>query len=75
MMIYMVPTLSATFKGLGVDLPLSTRIIIAISDFLKNNILTLVLGVIVAAVLFALDHRVKAECHNVPSSRNSATKS
>jgi type IV pilus assembly protein PilC len=30
MMIYMVPTLTSTFIGLGIKLPLSTRIIIAI---------------------------------------------
>ncbi len=37
MMVYMVPTLSSTFKGLGVELPLSTRAIIFISDFLRNH--------------------------------------
>jgi type IV pilus assembly protein PilC len=36
MMVYMVPTLTSTFIGLGVKLPLSTRIIIAVSDTLKN---------------------------------------
>lgn len=39
MMVFMVPTLTATFKGLGVELPLSTRIIISISDFLRFNFL------------------------------------
>lgn len=33
MMIYVVPTLTATFKDLNVELPLTTRIVIAISDF------------------------------------------
>lgn len=43
MMVYMVPTLTETFKGLNIELPLPTRIIIAISDFLRANfILTLV---------------------------------
>ncbi|MEQ1499920.1 MAG: type II secretion system F family protein [Parcubacteria group bacterium] len=46
MMVYMVPTLTATFVGLGVKLPLSTRIIIAISDFLKNYFIFVVLGAI-----------------------------
>lgn len=46
MMVYMVPTLTATFVGLGVKLPLSTRIIIAISDVLKNYFLYIILGTI-----------------------------
>lgn len=39
LMVYMVPTLTETFKGLNIDLPLPTRVIIAISDFLRTNIL------------------------------------
>jgi len=39
LMIYMVPTLTETFKGLNIDLPLPTRVIIAISDFLRANII------------------------------------
>lgn len=47
MMIYMVPTLTATFVGLGVKLPLSTRIIIAISDFLINYFLVAFAGLVI----------------------------
>lgn len=46
MMMYVVPTLSNTFKELGVDLPLATRIIVSISDFMAGNVL-LVLGLLV----------------------------
>jgi type IV pilus assembly protein PilC len=36
MMIYVVPTLSSTFKEMNVDLPASTQLVITISDFLQN---------------------------------------
>lgn len=39
MMIYVVPTLSATFKELGVELPAATRAIIGISDFMAAHVL------------------------------------
>ena len=45
MMIYVVPTLAATFKEMNADLPTSTKIIIGISDFLAQN-------TILAAILF-----------------------
>lgn len=56
MMVYMVPTLSETFKGLGVELPLATRVIIFISDFLRANFLLFfgaVLGVVGAVYTFS----------------------
>jgi type IV pilus assembly protein PilC len=49
MMVYMVPTLTETFKGLNIKLPLPTRVIIAISDFLIANLL-LTVGALVALV-------------------------
>lgn len=49
LMIYMVPTLTETFKGLNINLPLPTRIIIALSDFLIANIVP----VLVVLVLFS----------------------
>lgn len=55
MLMYVVPTLSSTFKELGVDLPPSTAAIIGASDFLvTNTLLALVLllvgiGALVAA--------------------------
>ncbi len=50
MMVYMVPTLTATFTGLGIKLPLSTRIIIAMSDFLKGYFLFVIFGTIALIV-------------------------
>ena len=49
MLIYMVPTLTATFKGLGVELPMSTQIIIAMSDFMVANTL-LTIGIILVLI-------------------------
>jgi len=37
MLVFVVPTLTSTFKELDVDLPLSTQMIIFISDFMKDN--------------------------------------
>jgi type II secretory pathway component PulF len=54
MMIYVVPTLTKTFQGLGVALPLPTRIIIGISNFLINHtiIFLCAVGLIVFGGLF-----------------------
>ncbi len=52
MMIYMVPTLTATFEGLGIDLPLSTRVIIFVSDFLRTSFLLFFSSVLVIALAF-----------------------
>ncbi len=49
MMIFVVPTLTAVFKSVNVQLPLSTRIIIGMSDFLKNHFLIAFLGVLIIA--------------------------
>lgn len=48
MMVYVVPTLASTFVELGVALPTSTKIILAVSNFMVNNL------VLVVAMLLAL---------------------
>ena len=50
MMIYVVPTLTATFTSLKIDLPLSTRIIIMTSDFFVHHWLVALIGLISAVV-------------------------
>jgi len=50
MMVYMVPSLTETFTGLGIDLPLSTRIIIMISNFLKEYFLFVIFGTLALIV-------------------------
>lgn len=49
MLIFVVPTLSATFESLGVKLPLSTRIIVGASNFMAHH--TLIVIVVLAAVV------------------------
>jgi type IV pilus assembly protein PilC len=44
MMIYVMPTITGTFVKMGVDLPLSTRILIGMSNFFTNHGLIAVLG-------------------------------
>lgn len=44
MLLYVVPTLSATFVSLGVDLPLSTRVIVATSNFMLNHLIVVLGG-------------------------------
>ena len=56
MLYFVVPTLTSTFNDLGVELPLSTRIIIGISDFLRyHTIVTLgILLLVVGAVVYVV---------------------
>jgi len=55
MMMFVVPTLSATFTSMNVELPPTTKAIIMISDFMKENVvvtLALLVAAIVGIVLF-----------------------
>lgn len=47
MLVYVIPGITATFKDLHVDLPLSTRILIDSSEFLKNNIFLFLLFLLI----------------------------
>lgn len=53
MLMFVVPTLTKTFTELGVQIPLTTRMIVALSDFMAANSL-LVLGIIIALVFGAV---------------------
>lgn len=59
LMVYMVPTLTETFRGLNVPLPLPTRIFIAISDFMRNNLI--LLSGLVVIILGAMSYFFKTE--------------
>jgi type IV pilus assembly protein PilC len=52
MMIYVIPTLSKTIKELGVPLPLTTQIVIGVSDFLTRYILWVLAGAFLLSALF-----------------------
>jgi type IV pilus assembly protein PilC len=49
MLIFVVPSLTAIFKELKVDLPLSTRVVIGVSDYMKAHYI-IVLGGLVAII-------------------------
>lgn len=49
MMIYVVPTLAATFKDLNAELPQATKTVIAISDFMASHVI-LVFAFLIAGI-------------------------
>lgn len=59
MMVYVVPTLTATFKDIGVELPVATKIIIFISDFLSQHFLLTVFIILVLIIGFIYFSRSK----------------
>jgi type IV pilus assembly protein PilC len=59
LLIYVVPSITATFKDLNIELPFLTRVLIDSSDFLKNNILLTLLSLIAIITLFYLALRSK----------------
>lgn len=60
MMIYVVPTLTKTFKDLGTELPSSTKFIIWLSDSISNNILPFlgILGFIVFIIVYFMKSKL-----------------
>lgn len=52
MMIYVMPSITATFEGLGADLPTTTKVLMAVSKFMSNNILLTVGSMLTVVVGF-----------------------
>ncbi len=50
MLIFVVPTLTSTFVSLGVKVPLTTQIIVDISNFMVGNILLVLIGIVAVVV-------------------------
>lgn len=46
MLIFVVPTLASTFASFGSELPLATRVIIGMSDFVVKNVILVIIGFI-----------------------------
>ncbi len=59
MLVYVVPTLTNTFKEFHVELPLTTRIIIGVSDWLTAHFILAVVGLGVAVTGFVVGLRTK----------------
>ncbi len=54
---FLVPTFAEIYKGFGGALPLPTRMLIAASDTLRENILFIIAGLIVAVVAFRMAYK------------------
>lgn len=68
MLVIVVPSITATFKDLKVELPLLTRILIGTSDFLKNNIILsigAVISLVVGFYLFSVSKKGKRELDRI----------
>ncbi len=56
MAIFVLPKLTATFKEFGGDLPITTRLVVAVSDFMSAHAILVIVGIIafIAAFIAAL---------------------
>ncbi len=59
MMIYVMPSITDTFKSLEVDLPPTTQVLIAMSDFLNEHTIVALLGMIGSVLGFVYMLRTK----------------
>jgi len=62
LIIYVVPTLTATFKDIGTELPTSTKAIIWLSDTLSQHtiaLLFIIIGLVVAGILLSKVKKVQ----------------
>jgi type IV pilus assembly protein PilC len=59
MLTFVIPTFATMFKGLGAELPLPTKIVLWLSDFVRDWFIFIVLGA--AGVVFAIRSYYKTE--------------
>ena len=60
MLTYVLPKITGVFSDMNVDLPTSTKFVIALSDFLKGHSLLVTVGMIVLAISLKLFSTTKA---------------
>lgn len=60
-MIYVIPVFQKMFSGFGGTLPAPTRLVIAMSEFLKANILYIIIGLVAFFVAFSQAYRRNAK--------------
>jgi len=46
-LVFVIPVFQEMFEGLGGDLPVPTKIVVAMSDFAKDNVLYLIIGAVI----------------------------
>jgi len=63
MLVFIVPTLTETFRDMGVELPMSTQIIIGLSDFLIAHTLVALLLIVAGVAGFISAMRTKGGKH------------
>ena len=59
MMVLVVPQLTSVFSELNIELPLSTRIIIGLSNFLKDNLILTLIALILLIILIRFIIKIK----------------
>ncbi|RKZ30224.1 type II secretion system F family protein [bacterium] len=59
MLTFIVPVFAGMFEGLGAELPGPTKIVLAVSGFLKSHILQMVIAVIVLVVVYVILNKKK----------------
>ncbi len=59
MMIYVVPTLTATFKDMGGELPASTKLVIWMSDMISQHILMIIIGFVLFVGIIIFLFKIK----------------
>lgn len=65
MFIFVVPTLTKTFKEMGVQLPATTRFIIFLSDLITHHIFLMIGAVVVLIVGFVFLRKIKRVQHAI----------